>query len=101
MSESIHIFPHSCAACTGNSNTTSFPVNRRYTDENESSLYSNDVESFASKNLEAFPIISELVLVPFAMYPEKSQLGKQQREWEWKERDPRVPTLSIASTRLG
>lgn len=50
-SQSIHISPHSCAACTGNSNTTSFPVNRRYTEENESSLYSSDVESLASKNL--------------------------------------------------
>ncbi len=57
MSECLHTAPHSCAACTGNSNTTSFPVNRRYTDENESSLYSNDVESLASKNLEIVPTI--------------------------------------------
>jgi hypothetical protein len=57
MSQCLHTAPHSCAACTGNSNTTSFPVNRRYTDENESSLYSNDVESLASKNLEIVPII--------------------------------------------
>jgi len=49
---------HSCAACTGNSNTTSFPVNRRYTDENESSLYSSDVESFASRDLQVFPNIN-------------------------------------------
>ena len=35
----------------GNSNTTSFPVSRRYTDENESILYSSDVESFESRNL--------------------------------------------------
>ena len=43
---------YSCAV-TGNSNTTSLPVSRRYTDVNESSLYSNDVASFASRNLRA------------------------------------------------
>lgn len=35
----------------GNSNTTSFPVSRRYTDENESSLYSREVASFESRKL--------------------------------------------------
>ena len=49
--------PHSCDACTGNSNNTSFPVSRRYTEENESSLYSSDVESFGSKNLCRVPKI--------------------------------------------
>ena len=36
----------------GNSKTTSFPVSRRYTEENESSLYSSDVASFESRYLE-------------------------------------------------
>lgn len=35
----------------GNSNTTSLPVKRRYTDENESNLYSSDVASFESRIL--------------------------------------------------
>ena len=37
--------PYSCDT-TGNSKTTSFPVRRRYTDENESSVYSSEVASF-------------------------------------------------------
>lgn len=42
------------AAWTGNSNTTSLPVRRLYTDEKESSLYSSEVASFESRNLQ-FP----------------------------------------------
>lgn len=51
---------YSCAT-TGNSNTTSFPVRRRYTDENESSLYSNDVASFESRKLYAYEWIVSIV----------------------------------------
>lgn len=47
---SRHSHIHSCGT-TGNSNTTSFPVRQRYTEENESTLYSNDVASFESNSL--------------------------------------------------
>ena len=42
---------YSCSI-TENSNTTSFPERWQYTKENKSSLYSNDVASFESRNLK-------------------------------------------------
>ena len=56
-SQALRIY--SCG-CTGNSKTTSLPVRRRYTDEKESSLYSNDVESLESRNLRPRIAISIL-----------------------------------------
>ena len=42
---------HGIYSCDLNSKTTSLPVRRRYTEENESSLYSKDVESLWSRYL--------------------------------------------------
>jgi hypothetical protein len=48
--QSLQLHIYSCGTA-GNSKVTSFPVRRRYTDENESSLYSSDVASFESRYL--------------------------------------------------
>lgn len=75
----------------GNSNVTSLPVKRRYTEENESSLYSSDVASLGSRMLQ-YHSTSRQSIVKHATYTFKSFDPST---------DTRVllPTISVGKTR--
>ncbi len=87
-----HVMTFTIYSCdtAGNSNTTSFPVSRRYTDENESSLYSSDVASFESRNLScvsrALPHSPTLTLSAISIH--QRQHGSVFRQSPWGKQDP-------------
>lgn len=80
--------PSYSAATTGNSKTTSLPVRRRYTDENESNLYSTEVASFESRKLIGvfkiritFNIRSTLTLSTAWSHQQQRGYACQQSRW--------------------